>query len=111
MPVPLSGRIYPQPSGGLHLSLQGAWPAREPRVVGSRHIMEDSSHQMMERHMLTSEPSYFNFLMKTRGLRRTPVPFARAAGVQPEFSRGVRLRSAIRFAAKGVLKGRVAKAA
>jgi len=73
--------------------------------------MEDSSYQMMERHMLTSEPSYFNFLMKTRGLRRTPVPFAQAAGVQPEFSRGVGFRSAIRFAAKGALKGRVAKAA
>jgi hypothetical protein len=38
----------------------------------------------MERQMLTSEPSYFDFLMKRRSLRRTRVPFAQAAGVMPE---------------------------
>jgi hypothetical protein len=69
--------------------------------------MEDSSHPMMERQMLTSEPSYFNFLMKNRSLRRTPVPFAQAAGVLPEPPHGVRLRSAVRF----TTKGRIAEAA
>jgi hypothetical protein len=47
---------------------------------------------MMERHMLTSESSYFNFLMKNRGVRRTPVPFAQAVGVLPELARAVRCR-------------------
>ena len=49
-------------------------------------------HPMMERHMLTSESSYFDFLMKNRGVRRTPVPFAQAVGVLPELARAVRLR-------------------
>ncbi len=44
--------------------------------------------------MLTSEPSYFNFLMKNRGLRATRVPFAQAAGVLPELSRDVRVTRA-----------------
>jgi hypothetical protein len=51
---------------------------------------------MMERHMitseLTSESSYFNFLMKNRSIRRTPVPFAQAVGVLPELARVARLR-------------------
>jgi hypothetical protein len=34
--------------------------------------------------MLTAEPSYFDFLMKRRCLRRTRVPFAQAVGVVPE---------------------------
>ena len=42
--------------------------------------------------MLTSESSYFDFLMKNRGVRRTPVPFAQAVGVLPELARAVRLR-------------------
>jgi len=107
MSVPLSGRICPRPSGGPYPSPQGAWPAREPPAARRRQIVEDSSHEMMERHMLTSEPSYFNFLMKSRGLRRTPVPFAQATGVLPEPPHGVRFRSAVRFASRG----RVAKAA
>jgi hypothetical protein len=55
--------------------------------------MEDMlSFRMMERHMITSEPSYFNFLMKNRGVRRTPVPFAQAVGILPELARSVRFR-------------------
>jgi hypothetical protein len=42
--------------------------------------------------MLTSEPSYFDFLMKRRGLRRTRVPFAPPVGVIPEVTRQVRTR-------------------
>jgi hypothetical protein len=45
---------------------------------------------MMERHMLTSESSYFDFLMKNRGVRRAPVPFAQAVGVLPELARAIR---------------------
>jgi len=41
---------------------------------------------------LTSESSYFNFLMKNRSIRRTPVPFAQAVGVLPELARVARLR-------------------
>jgi hypothetical protein len=40
--------------------------------------------------MLTSEPSYFDFLMKRRCLRRTRVPFAQATGVMPELTRHLR---------------------
>ncbi len=50
--------------------------------------------------MLTSEPSYFDFLMKNRGVRRTPVPFAQAVGVLPELAYAVRFRP-LRFATKG----------
>jgi len=42
--------------------------------------------------MLTSEPSYFDFLMKRRSFRRTRVPFAQAAGVMPEVKRYRRSR-------------------
>ena len=42
--------------------------------------------------MLTSEPSYFDFLMTRRSLRRTRVPFAQAAGVMPEVKRHPRTR-------------------
>jgi len=42
--------------------------------------------------MFTSEPSYFNFLMKNRSVRRTPVPFAQAVGVLPELAHVVRYR-------------------
>jgi hypothetical protein len=45
----------------------------------------------MERQMLTSEPSYFNFLMKNNGLRGARVPFAQAAGILPELARAVRV--------------------
>ena len=49
--------------------------------------------------MLTGEPSYFDFLMTNRGLRRTPVPFAQAAGVLPELPRAVRVtRASVRVA-------------
>ena len=34
--------------------------------------------------MFDREPSYFDFLMKNRGLRGARVPFAQAAGVLPE---------------------------
>ncbi len=59
--------------------------------------MEDTlANQMMERHMftseLTSEPSYFNFLMKNRGVSRNHVPFAQAVGVLPELARTIRFR-------------------
>jgi hypothetical protein len=62
--------------------------------------------------MLTAEPSYFNFLMQNRGLRRTPVPFAQAAGVLPELARSIRFRSAVRFAPTGcnLKSGRVLRA-
>jgi hypothetical protein len=54
----------------------------------------------MERQMLTGEPSYFNFLMTKRGLRRTPVPFAPAAGVLPDLARAVRVtRASVRVTA------------
>jgi hypothetical protein len=54
---------------------------------------------MMERQMFTGEPSYFNFLMMNRGLHRTPVPFAQAAGVVPELARSVRVtRPSVRIA-------------
>jgi hypothetical protein len=42
-------------------------------------------------HAGTGEPSYYNFLMTNRGLRRTAVPFARATGVLPELARDVRV--------------------
>jgi hypothetical protein len=51
--------------------------------------------------MFTAEPSYFNFLMQNRGLRRTPVPFVQAAGILPELARRIRFRSAVRFAPTG----------
>jgi hypothetical protein len=44
--------------------------------------------------MLTTEPSYFNFLMKNRSLRGARVPFAQAAGVRPELSREARVTRA-----------------
>jgi hypothetical protein len=40
----------------------------------------------------TGEPSYFNFLMTNRGLRRAPVPFAQATGVLPELAHAPRVR-------------------
>ncbi len=68
---------------------------REPPAAGRRHIMEDMQRtQTMERQMLTSEPSYFNFLMKSRGLRRARVPFVQAAGVLPDLARAVRVTRA-----------------
>jgi hypothetical protein len=42
--------------------------------------------------MFTSEPSYFDFLMKNRSVRRTPVPFAQAVGILPELAHVVRYR-------------------
>jgi hypothetical protein len=42
--------------------------------------------------MLTSEPSYFDFLMKNRGVRGIPVPFVQAVGVLPELARSIRFR-------------------
>jgi hypothetical protein len=42
--------------------------------------------------MLTAEPSYFNFLMEHRCVRRVRVPFAQAVGVMPNFPRAVRSR-------------------
>ena len=42
--------------------------------------------------MLTSEPSYFDFLMKRRCLPRTRVPFAQAVGVMPERTRHAHTR-------------------
>jgi hypothetical protein len=42
--------------------------------------------------MFTSEPSYFDFLMKNRGAGRTCVPFVQAVGVLPELARSVRFR-------------------
>jgi hypothetical protein len=42
--------------------------------------------------MLTSEPSYFNFLMKRRSHCRTRVPFAQAAGAIPDVKRRLRTR-------------------
>jgi hypothetical protein len=62
-----------------------------PRPAGDT-LWRTCLHPMMERHMLTSESSYFNFLMKNRGVRRTPVPFAQAVGVLPELARAVRCR-------------------
>ncbi len=46
--------------------------------------------------MLTAESSYFDFLMKNRGVRRTPVPFAQAVGVLPELARATHFRRPIR---------------
>jgi hypothetical protein len=40
--------------------------------------------------MLTGEPSYFNFLMTNRGLRRSAVRFARATDALPELARAIR---------------------
>jgi hypothetical protein len=40
--------------------------------------------------MLTSEPSYFDFLMNRRCLRRKRVPFVQAVGVMPELARHAR---------------------
>jgi len=42
--------------------------------------------------MFTSEPSYFDFLMKNRRVRRTAVPFVQAVGVLPELARSARFR-------------------
>lgn len=44
--------------------------------------------------MGTGEPSYFNFLMKNRGLRGARVPFAQAAGVLPELARAAHVTRA-----------------
>lgn len=44
----------------------------------------------MERQMITAEPSYYDYLMKNRCVRRTRVPFAQAVGVMPELTRNVR---------------------
>jgi hypothetical protein len=61
--------------------------------------MEETFAQTMERQMLTGEPSYFNFLMTNRGVRRSAVPFARATGVLPELARAVRAtRAGVRVA-------------
>jgi hypothetical protein len=48
----------------------------------------------MERQMFTGEPSYFDFLMKNRGLRGARVPFVQAAGVLPELACAVRVMRA-----------------
>jgi hypothetical protein len=73
---------------------------REPLAAGRRHIMEDMPRtHTMESQMLDREPSYFDFLMKNRGLRGAHVPFARAAGVLPELARDLRVtRAAARVA-------------
>jgi hypothetical protein len=47
--------------------------------------------------MITSEPSYFDFLMK-RCVCRTRVPFAQAVGVMPERALHVRTRRPERIA-------------
>jgi hypothetical protein len=47
---------------------------------------------MLERQMLTAEPSYFNFLMEHRSVRRVRVPFAQAVGLIPELASVVRAR-------------------
>ena len=39
--------------------------------------------------MITAEPSYFNFLMEHRCVRRVRVPFAQAAGVIPDLPRAL----------------------
>ncbi len=44
--------------------------------------------------MLAGEPSYFDFLMRNRGLRGARVPFAQAAGVLPELASAVRIARA-----------------
>ncbi len=48
----------------------------------------------METKMLIGEPSYFDFLMKNRGLRGARVPFVQAAGVLPELACAVRVTRA-----------------
>jgi hypothetical protein len=40
--------------------------------------------------MFTSEPSYFNFLMKRGCVHRSRVPFAQAVGVMPEHTQHAR---------------------
>jgi hypothetical protein len=47
---------------------------------------------MLERQMLTAEPSYFNFLMGHRCMRRARVPFAQAAGLVPDLTSVLRTR-------------------
>jgi hypothetical protein len=42
--------------------------------------------------MFTAEPSYFNFLMEHRCVRRVRVPFAQAVGVMPDLPRAERSR-------------------
>jgi hypothetical protein len=43
-----------------------------------------STSRFVERQMFTAEPSYFNFLMGHRCVRRARVPFTQAVGVMPE---------------------------
>jgi hypothetical protein len=59
-----SNRAKPAP-----LKPETVTSAREPPAAGRRHIMERPT-QRMETQMLDRQPSYFEFLMNNRGLRR-----------------------------------------
>jgi hypothetical protein len=71
-------------------------PPGEPPVKDRRHTSEDGWREtifnplMLERQMFTAEPSYFNFLMEHRCMRR--VPFTRAVGLIPDLTSVVRAR-------------------
>jgi hypothetical protein len=70
----------------------------EPPVQDRRHTGEGGCQEtlfnplMLERQMFTAEPSYFNFLMEHRCVRRARVPFAKAVGLIPELTSVVRAR-------------------
>jgi hypothetical protein len=54
--------------------------------------------------MFTAEPSYYNFLMEHRCLRRSRVPFAQAVGLIPDLTSVMRARRPQRVQAMS-LKG------
>jgi hypothetical protein len=76
-------------------------PRLNRRTLAGDTFQGDSRNQTAERQMLTSEPSYFNFLMTNRGLRRAPVSFRKAVGILPELARAIRAtRASVRVARK-----------
>jgi hypothetical protein len=48
----------------------------------------------METQMLDRQPTYFEFLMKNRGLRGARVPFAQATGLLPALAHTIRVTQA-----------------
>jgi hypothetical protein len=73
--------------------------ARSPRRVNRRPPVGDISlktqaEQTMGMQMPDCQPSYFEFLMKNRGLRVARVPFVQATGVLPTLAATVRVTRA-----------------
>jgi hypothetical protein len=64
---------------GISVDCRAEVPRLNRRTLAGDTFQGDS----LERQMLTSEPSCFNFLMTNRGLRRAPVRFAKPSASCP----------------------------